>query len=240
MNINKLQNNAVNLVSNCAKELKKLPAKNGACFDSAKVQNSIDALAVLGKASVNITKTTQQDLPEFFYHLTSKKNYSSIINSGKIRFSDWEQGQNGLEGIYLIDKNNFLTKWLGRKETEVLGDIDIGEMLLNFTNKDGDSLVAIKIPSKELDISKLRFRPYIKMCKESLETINPDTLNIGSDLVKKGLGIEELGNYINTKEPIEYIYQKELPKKLFDSCSEAKIEPDSIDYRKIAKQLFDN
>lgn len=156
-----------------------------------------------------------------------------------MKISDFEaQSQNGCNGIYFIDRDNFLNKWIGRKEPKLFGDLqmDMGELLMLWTCKSTDGTVAIKIPTSKLNPSQLRFRPYIEACRESFEALDANTKEIGSKMVKEGLPIKDLSKYIKTNEPIEYVYTGEITPDMFLGYSETAF---SENLREMIHNLFD-
>ncbi len=163
-----------------------------------------------------------EGVPEFLYHFMSKAHYEMIKKDGVLGFSAWENKSNGCEGIYFVEKNNMLNHWIGYRNPKYFGDYDIGEVLLRFTGAETeDGIVALKFPTKSLDISKLKFRPYVEACRHVLENIDTTTLTYDSELVKKGLELNELPKYID-KEPVEFMYLEKLPLSLVVSDKSAK------------------
>ncbi|MBR3605690.1 MAG: hypothetical protein IKL52_06655 [Candidatus Gastranaerophilales bacterium] len=200
-----------------------------------KLTNTLECLAASAVPAIN-KAPKKVNLPDFIYHITSKENYEKILKDGKMKISEWEANSaNGCNGIYFVDKDNFLNKWLGRKAPELLGDCDIGEMLMMWTCKGTDGSVVIKIPTSKLDLTKLRFRPYLEACKETAETLDFETLEIGSKMVKEGLPVEELAKYIDTDEPIEYVYFGEITPDVFSGYTETSF---SQNMREMIANLF--
>lgn len=239
MSILKITNTTIDIVNSLPKVIQKTscPIATDA-VNPQKLTSTLDCLAANAIPAINKT-SKKQALPEFIYHITSKENYEKILKDGKIIISEWEaQNLNGCKGIYFVDRDNFLNKWVGRKEPELFGDssIDIGELLMLWTCKGINGTVAIQIPTSKLNLSQLRFRPYIEACRVSLETLNPDTLEIGSELVKKGLSIDDLPKFANSNEPIEYIYTGELASDVFSGY---KVTTFSDNIKEMIHNLFD-
>ncbi len=202
-----------------------------AISDEQKLLGELDSLASCAKTSI-IHLKRKQNIPEFIYHITSKENYEKILKDGKMKFSSFEAMGGNCKGVYFVDKDNFLNKWVGRTEKELFGadsngtPLDIGEMLMLWTCKGTNGTVAIKIPTSNLDLSKLRFRPYIQACKEGMEAYMSGKT---SKMVKEGLPLSELSKYINTNEPIEYIYFGDLTPNLFEGYSQTPFSEKMID-----------
>lgn len=235
MSILKITNTTIDIVKSLPKVIQKTscPIATDA-VNPQKLTSTLDCLAANAIPVINKT-SKKQALPEFIYHITSKENYEKILKDGKIKISEWEsQNPNGCKGIYFVDRDNFLNKWVGRKELELFGG-DIGELLMEWTCKGLNGTVAIQIPTSKLNLSQLRFRPYIESGRAAFETFNPDTWEVGSELVKKGLPIEDLFKYANTNEPIEYIYTGELAS---DVISGYKVTAFSDNMKEMIHNLF--
>ena len=207
-----------------------------------KVGQIKSTIGLISKASQGVAATVSKattgkplfQMPDYLYHFTSSNPLKEIISSGKLKVSSFEKGAiAGLPGVYMVDKGNFFTRWLGKKYSELrefFGDNDLGELLLSWiAMKGGGKMVAIKIPVSQLDKAKLRFRPYISTCKEAIESF-------GGELTQKGLPLSDLPKYI-TKEPIEYAYTSEIPTSLFAGIKSLEIQ-DSMTIPQIAKSLL--
>lgn len=94
------------------------------------------------------------EMPEYLYHITSETNMKLIQSSNKLMRSANEQ----LPGVYLLDKENFLTRYLS------VGDrkYNLCKSLLthaNSSNKNSSNLIVIKIPTENLARNgNIRFR----------------------------------------------------------------------------------
>lgn len=235
MNVSKITNKAISIVGELPQVAGKTVSSITQENNPEKLTSTLDCLAANAVSAVNMN-AKKSNLPDFIYHITSKENYEKILKDGKMKISDWEANSgNGCNGIYFVDKENFLNKWLNRKETELFGDTDIGEMLMLWTCKSTDGSVAIKIPTSKLNPMQLRFRPYLQACRESIETFDPDTLKIDSKMVKEGLPIDDLIKYKNSNEPIEYVYFGEITPDMFLGCTETSF---SENMREMIHNLF--
>ena len=94
------------------------------------------------------------EMPEYLYHITSETNMKLIQSSNKLMRSVNEQ----LPGVYLLDKENFLTRYLS------VGDrkSNLCKSMLthaNSSNKNSSNLIVIKIPTENLARNgNIRFR----------------------------------------------------------------------------------
>lgn len=91
------------------------------------------------------------ELPEYLYHMTSKKNYESMLASGKL-----EQGFDHYCGqaVFAFDADNFKKNWNNILDSNVC----MKEKLLKQAAKFGDEVVLLKIPTKILNKDKLFVR----------------------------------------------------------------------------------
>ena len=220
MNILKITNPVVNYVGTLSRSTK-INSSNVDTSNPQKLASTLDCMAASAIPSI-VNKARIIELPEFIYHITSKENYEKILKDGKMKISSCEGNSvNGCKGIYFVDKDNFLNKWVGRKEPELFGSdtFDVGELLMIWTCKSTNGTVAIKIPTDQLDKSQLRFRPYLIALKEAIETLNPETNIVESKMVKEGLPIEDLSKYVNS-EPVEYVYFGEITSDMFSGYTE--------------------
>lgn len=182
-----------------------------------KLMGELDSIASRTKTSITHSGKNLV-LPEFLYHFTPKSCWESIKKDGKIKLSTWETAENGMPGIFMVDRNNFLTQWCNKDKAKDINSLfglpenekglDLGDMLLVFASK-GEEFVALKIPTKKLDKSKIKFRPYTEVVKESFANFDMGKAPYDCDLIKEGLSLDKLKDYIKN-EPIEYIYQDEI------------------------------
>lgn len=94
------------------------------------------------------------EMPEYLYHITSETNMKLIQSSNKLRVSANEQ----LPGVYLFDKENFLTRYLsvGNKKYNLCKSLLTHA---NMGNKNTSNLIIIKIPTENLARNgNIRFR----------------------------------------------------------------------------------
>jgi len=191
--------------------------------------------------SNKVVKTEITELPEgtpeYLYHMTPEESYQQILESKTLHGSIWEGelaesvgSRNNMSGIYMVSKDNFCNKWMG---THFEGDFDlgdIGELLLQFTSKGDKNMVAMQIPTRSLDLSKLRFRPYIEASMDAIKMFESG----GSVLCREGLPLSELANYIG-KEPVEFVYQGEIPVNLFSGAFSSET---NLSFSEIVSNLF--
>ena len=105
---------------------------------------------------INGKNLTSFEMPEYLYHITSEANMKLIQSTNTLKRSTNEQ----LQGVYLLDKQNFLSNYTSVKSAE--RQIDLCSSLLqhaNASNKNSSNLILIKIPTESLlRNGNLRFR----------------------------------------------------------------------------------
>lgn len=209
-------------------------------LDGNLLEKSLDILATNAISCVDLLDKSIK-LPKSLYHLTSKSNYERIIKSGKLMTSSWEKAQDGLDGVYMIDKDNFLHTWFDKKYPSIFpkkDDFDkqpsMGEQILKWTSRGGD-FVVIEIPTSKLDLSKLRIRPYLQAYNQVIDSMNVETDEYNDELFRDGLPLSKLSDYENSDEPIEFVYIDEIPINIF---SDAKQFPFSDPSRKLGTEIF--
>lgn len=156
------------------------------------------AAATLGKAAVSyaakMAKDGKADIPRFLYHITTRKNYASILKTGHIKTSADICPASNLNGVFMFDLKNFAKRWTSTfiDFGEDFGRVNLGSGLL-FRNSD---IVLLKIPTKNFDINKLRVRIQ-------------DETNIGYHALN-GDSARFQSLYTRRKKPIEYIYGQNI------------------------------
>lgn len=198
-----------------------------------KISNSLDNCQFVG------TQLGKRNVPRYLYHLTTKNNYQQMLKDGYIKGYHDEDIRTNLSGIFMLDLRNFTKRWMTT-------GIDCGEQLLTFAkclimqaSKDDSNIVALKIPTKTLNMSKLKCRSQIS--ENNIHITNGDFAT-------------NQKHYTRKKEPIEYICETDIPIKNATKIGEADtgfnlkkaLEELSEDYskrideKKILKTLFEN
>lgn len=112
-------------------------------------------LKLAKKKGLKIKESNPKKNPRFLYHLTTKENYANILQTGEINpSSDKLCGQN----IFMFDMINFFKHWTKQFEGGALAK-SIDKMLLcKMVGKKDTSIVLLRIPTKSMNIEKLRIR----------------------------------------------------------------------------------
>lgn len=159
----------------------------------------------------NTNFARSQKVPRYIYHLTSKANYDSILQDGFIKPT-----QNKFfvkNGVYALELANFFKRWKINKDW---GYDDLQYLLLRhivkwmqFVQQDTNELVILKIPTSELDLSKLKIRCLNKLFKheDEFETLAP---GLQSHL-RGETPVSKAPLYKRRKNAIEYIYDGSIP-----------------------------
>lgn len=117
----------------------------GEVYDIVKLGNG--RIKLLPKISqINGRNIIPLEMPEYLYHVTSEANFNLIRSSNNLKISSNEQ----LRGVFLLDKENFLTRYLsvGKNKRNLCKSIITHA---NNTNKgSSNNLVVIRIPTEHL------------------------------------------------------------------------------------------
>ena len=155
-----LSNVALNLVKRSANYAKAF-GKSSILETKAPNISSISSL----KYSTNLkadtvqiaTKAGKHKIPRYLYHMTSFENYQKILESGSLKCSTNRMPQ----GVYTLELDSFGKYW----SKDFRNDL-CGKML-----DDSKKIVMLKIPTKNLEQSKLRIRTQdeVERCKLGLD-----------------------------------------------------------------------
>lgn len=180
------------------------------------------------KASAKTVKTGKPNLPRYLYHVTSRKNYESILKSGEIRTSHDAYLASNLEGVFMFDLKNFAKRWTTTffDFGEEYGKINLGSTLIS---KNSD-MVVLKVPTKKMDINKLKVRVQDEN-KSDFHALN-------------GASARFQTLYTRRKKPIEYIYGQNIKVSETEKIGELKLDftsDDRDDFLKfVANKPFDS
>lgn len=222
-------------------EIEVKPTQETEVIDKPKVEIEPKAKTEVVQESAQTACIEQTELPEgtpeYLYHMTSEECYKQILESKTMHGSIWEGelaeeagSQNSMNGIYMVSRDNMCDKWMGAHFEEEMDIGDIGELLLLFTGKGDKNMVAIQIPTRSLNLSKLRFRPYIEASMDAIKMYE----NGGSALCREGLPLSELPKYIGTG-PVEFVYQDNMPSSLFSGVFKSRTD---LPFADILSNLF--
>ena len=155
---------------------------------------------------INIPKIGTQygkhKVKRYLYHFTSVDNYEKMLKDKKINVSkDMFLKE---PGIFMVDMPNYTNQWLNNDT--YWGTQNLALTLLRETSKYQDKLVCLRIPTKNLDHSKLRVRSQEKFFNHFKRSFSPV-----SEHLKNGDTVKNRGWYTQRKESIEHIYQNEIP-----------------------------
>lgn len=156
-------------------------------------------------AEINGHKISTIEMPEYMYHVTSKTNWDKISSSKTIQRTTDEQ----LQGVYLIDKENFLSRY--QRVKGLNRNIDLMSSLIRHASKSNNGttdLVLIRIPTENLlKTGKLRFRT-----QEDFFYYQDMLFNLQKDLKQK-FSIRMLSNDKNRAQFEKYVLDNNLMTK---------------------------
>ena len=155
----------------------------------------------------------QIQVPEYLYHLTNRTNFEHIKETGKIKPSE-----DIIDGVFMFDMNDFNKNWKSHSYDNTTPSV-AASLLLQAIKSDNE-LVLIKIPTKNLNIKKIRIRPQDDVCNfikspkyRNLCLVHAESggafkhkSDFPRDLVK-GYDIFTARDFYNQGRPVEYIYQ---------------------------------
>ncbi len=152
-----------------------------------------------------IKKTGKPNIPRYLYHVTSKVNYDSMLKCGFIKTSQ-DAGISDLNGVFMFAMQNFAKRW-ANFWVDIFDNLycNVGSSLMNkvaldvddFSIKNKADVVLLKIPTKDMDIKKLKVRPQ-------------HVLDIGNSDLGKGDSAVYQSIYTRRKNSIEYIYEENI------------------------------
>ena len=147
--------------------------------------------------------------------MTRKKNYEQMLKDGVInKYID--TGGSGLSGVFMFDLKNFEKRWVNTWFN--IGDmkVNLGRALLSKHASNSGSggvtqdIVMLRIPTKNMDISKLKIRRQDVMNLDEADSAIYQSV------------------YTRRKLPIEYIYESDIDiseiQKIGDTSIEIKNE----------------
>ena len=183
-------------------------------------------------------------VPRFLYHMTNKKSYESIMDEGVLKMSD-----EIVNGVFTIELTNFFKRWKSHKSWQKIWGDSLQEGLLKHTSKDSDDIVMLKIPTINLDTSKLSIRSQNTLfswfeendsnIRKFVSEIDANTANeeemvrnyikTKAKNTKEGkMLIGEIPAYLNKcymqkKLALEYIYKDNIPVSQIEKIGEVNI-----------------
>lgn len=140
---------------------------------------------------------------KYLYHFTSVENYEKMLKDKKINTSKDMYLEK--PGVFMVDLPNFTHQWLNNDTYWTTQNLAL--TLIRETSKYEDKLVCLRIPTENLDESKLRIRSqdvFFDHLKNGWYKDAPEHLI-------KGDAEENSEQYSQRNESIEHIYQDEIP-----------------------------
>lgn len=164
------------------------------------------------------TVARPKSVPRFLYHLTTKKNYESIMKSGELK--PYEDLYLRKRGVFLLDLGNFIKDWKSVRYRG--GNIqDIQKALLTQVAKK-PNIVALRIPTAKLNPDDLRIRSQKTFFQRQADEFNEEygkipeiSLKLREKMIKHvqhGDSASNVALYKQRKEPFEFIYHAPIQK----------------------------
>lgn len=92
------------------------------------------------------TQIGKHKIPRYLYHMTSPENYQKMLESGVLK----PMGCRLPDGVYMLELDSFGKYWSKSLRNDLCDQI--------FRSGDSKQIVMLKIPTKNLDSTKLRIR----------------------------------------------------------------------------------
>ena len=172
-------------------------------------------------------------IPRYIYHLTNSRSYKSMIETGVIKASPWDDFI-GEKAVFATDLQNLFKCWGKRSHPSRPNTLQ--ENLILQTARGQDGIVILRIPTSKLDSDKLFIRSQDRLfdwyfSKEGEEAMKECGSCIGIDAFRKkvieivtrqksrsyaenitgGTPAKMSGLYKQRNEAIEYIIKGDIP-----------------------------
>ncbi len=180
------------------------------------------------KLASAVSKASKNKVPRYLYHLTSKSNYESILKDGCLKVS-----KEMFPGVFMTELSNLCKRWGWSRHWRG----NLKEVLLDQAAKDSSGLVMLRIPTKNLDVSKLRIRSQAKFFKyagsdefddlvDKCHSLNEFRSKLSANFghIVKGDDAVKSKLYKQRKEAIEYIYPENIFANKFEKIGEVNLE----------------
>lgn len=202
---------------------------------------------LINKSNNNvITGISNNRVPRYIYHLTSKSAYEQMLATGQIKMS---QDVN-FQGVFGIELTNFFKRWCSS---------DLATKLMHQVSKGSKDVVLLKIPTQSLNKENLFIRSQNRYFKEykSLDDIYVHAKKEGKDVgisLLNWLNKYEGQGYVQhiqgetsatlaskfkqNKEAIEYIYKDTIPMNMVQKVGETTVDTTSMNIKELFMSLL--
>lgn len=172
-------------------------------------------------------------IPRYIYHITNSRSYKSMIETGVIKGSLWDDFI-GEKAVFATELQNLFKCW--GKKSHPSRPHTLQENLILQTARGQDGIVILRIPTSKLDSDKLFIRSQNRLfgwyySKEGEEAMKECGSCIGIEAFRKkvieivtrqkshsyaenitgGTPAKMSGLYKQRKEALEYIYKDDIP-----------------------------
>lgn len=167
-------------------------------------------MLVRNYTSENFSITSKgKKIPRYLYHVTSEKNYNSIMKDGVVKTSHDTCLETNLNGVFLFDLKNFLKHWCNTWYSTYDGLYTLALALFSKCSYKAPNIVVLRIPTKNLDTNNLR-------CRVELDEMPEAHIKNGDTALNQK-------HYTRNRRPIEYIYQKVIPANIVKKIGNADV-----------------
>ena len=142
-------------------------------------------------------------IKRYLYHFTSIDKYEKMLTDKKMKLS-YKDSYLNKPGIFMVDLPNYTNRWLNNDTYWSTQNMAL--TLMSETCHNQDKLVCLRIPTKNLDHSKLKIRSQDEFFNHQKKFLTP-----APEHIKTGDEAKNRGLYTQRKECIEHIYQDEIP-----------------------------
>ena len=157
--------------------------------------------------------TSKGKIPRYLYHFTTAENFAKMQND---MFCYASSNDRFLEkkSIFMFDLMNFLKDWGKKIRGTSLQEALLDEVTAYF-EKDTDTLVLLRIPTKKLKPDNLRIRSQ-DVFFETVLNNGKATSNDKLEHMIRGVPATQTNLFKQRKCPIEHIYQEDIPVDSFE------------------------
>lgn len=150
-------------------------------------------------------------IPRYLYHLTTEKNYLSMLSESKLK----QGGEyDEMKGVYMMELANFFKRWLLLSKDGFSGNDLRQKLIKQITKGSEENMIILKISTQHIDKTKLFIRSQTKL----FEGNNYDLHS------KKFDSATNSSLYKQRKEAIEYIYPDEIDISKIEKIGSTKVK----------------
>lgn len=186
----------------------------------------------------NSVNFERRKIPRYIYHLTSDKNYQSILRDGFLRTTN----ECCINGVFAIEMDNFFKRWKYSGDWAGGFTSSLQRKLIEYVTDWSQKLVCLKIPTSALDTEKLFIRSQNRIYNpKKFQTDSKASLMLEKHICGD-TPASQAKYYKAKKEAIEYIYEDDIPISLVEKCGDVDIMKlrlsENYDRKKFIRSVF--